>query len=85
MTPVKQKQEELDKLKDSGTAAFDETETMKSMPESVKTAYLKMKQQKDAAEEAIRKAKLAEDEAKAFAKAELKGADLLRRISCRHS
>lgn len=65
----KTKQEELDKLKDSGTAAFDETETMKSMPESVKTAYLKMKQQKDAAEEAIRKAKLAEDDAKAVAKA----------------
>lgn len=50
-------------------AAFDETETMKSMPAEVRAVFEKMKIQKEAAEEELRKAKEAEAEAAAIAKA----------------
>lgn len=50
-------------------AAFDETETMKSMPADVRAMFEKMKNQKDAAEEELRKAKEAEAESAAIAKA----------------
>ena len=50
-------------------ANFDETETMKSMPESIRKAYEKMKSQKDAAEAELRKAREAERTAEAVAKA----------------
>lgn len=50
-------------------AAFDETETMKGMPEAAKELFAKMKAQKEAAEEELRKAKDAECTAKAVAKA----------------
>ena len=45
--------------------AFDETETLKSMPKDVRAMFEKMKAQKDAAEEEVRKAKEAEAIAKA--------------------
>lgn len=50
-------------------AAFDETETIKSMPAEAKALFEKMKNQKEAAEEELRKAKEAEVEANAIAKA----------------
>ncbi len=59
---------ELDTLK-AGGAAFDEEEILKAMPEAAKTVYLKMKAQKEAAEETVRKAKETEEEAQAIAKA----------------
>lgn len=40
---------------------FDETEVLKSMPESARAAFIKMREQKEAAEEQVRKA--AEDKA----------------------
>lgn len=49
--------------------AFDETETMKSMPANVRAVFEKMKNQKDAAEAELRKAREAEAEANAIAKA----------------
>ena len=58
---------ELDTLK-AGTA-FDEEETLKSMPEAARELFTKMKAQKDAAEETVRKAKEAEAHATAVAKA----------------
>jgi F0F1-type ATP synthase membrane subunit b/b' len=51
------------------SAAFDETETMKSMPKEVREMFEKMKIQKEAAEEEVRKAKEAEQTAEAVAKA----------------
>ena len=59
---------ELETLKEKSTA-FDEGETMKSMPEAARELFTKMKAQKDAAEEAVRKAKEAEANAEAIAKA----------------
>lgn len=59
---------ELDTLK-AGSTAFDEEETMKSMPEAARELFAKMKAQKEAAEEAVRKAKEAEAQAEAVAKA----------------
>ncbi len=59
---------ELDALK-ANTAAFDEEEAIKAMPEEARTLFTKMKAQKEAAEEAIRKAKDAEAQATAIAKA----------------
>ena len=59
---------ELDTLKGSSTS-FDEEETMKSMPEPAKQLFMKMKQQKETAEENVRKSKEAEDNATAIAKA----------------
>ena len=52
----------------SGTG-FDEEETMKSMPEAARELFAKMKAQRDAAEEELRKAKDAEQQAEAVAKA----------------
>lgn len=61
---------ELETLKaNNGSAAFDETETMKSMPQEVRDVFEKMKLQKEAAEEEVRKAKEAEKTAEAIAKA----------------
>jgi chromosome segregation ATPase len=59
---------ELDTLK-AGSTAFDEEETLKSMPEAARELFTKMKAQKDAAEETVRKAKEAEANAQAIAKA----------------
>lgn len=59
---------ELDALKAKSTA-FDEEETLKSMPEEARTLFAKLKSQKEAAEEAVRKAKEAETQAEAVAKA----------------
>ena len=50
-------------------AAFDEEETLKSMPEAARELFAKMRAQKDAAEEELRKAKEAEKHAEAVAKA----------------
>lgn len=52
-----------------GKASFDETETIKSMPEPAKTIFLKMRAQKEAAEEAVRKANEATATAEAVNKA----------------
>ena len=66
---------ELDALKqDEGKdgaakAAFDEEETMKAMPKEARELFTKMKAQKNAAEEELRKAKDAEKHAEAVAKA----------------
>lgn len=51
------------------STSFDETETMKSMPESVRAMFEKMRAQKEAAEEQVRKAAEREAEAQAVAKA----------------
>lgn len=59
--------EETDKAK-SG-ASFDEAEVLKGMPEAAREAFVKMKQQKEVAEEELRKAKEAEEESAAIAKA----------------
>lgn len=53
----------------SGNASFDQTETFKSMPKEVQEYLNVIKQQKEAAEEELRKAKDAAEEAKAIAKA----------------
>ena len=60
---------ELDTLKQAGSTAFDEEETLKAMPEAAKAYFVKMKAQKELAEEALRKSKEAEEDAKAIAKA----------------
>lgn len=59
---------ELDTLK-AGATPFDEEETLKSMPAAARELFTKMKAQKDAAEESVRKAKEAETQATAVAKA----------------
>lgn len=51
------------------SASFDETEVLKSMPENVRATYLKMREQKEAAEEQVRKAAEEKAEAEAVAKA----------------
>lgn len=51
------------------SASFDETETLKSMPESVRAMFEKMRAQKEAAEAEVRKAAEREAEAEAVAKA----------------
>ena len=51
------------------SAAFDETETMKSMPANVRAMFEKMRAQKEAAEEQVRKAAEREAENEAVAKA----------------
>lgn len=51
------------------TAAFDETETLKSMPEAARELFLKMRAQKEAAEEQVRKNAEEKAEAEAIAKA----------------
>ena len=50
-------------------AGFDEEEAIKSMPEAAREIFAKMKAQKDAAEEELRKSKEAEQQAEAVAKA----------------
>lgn len=59
---------ELEALK-ANDAASNEEDIIKSMPEEARALYTKMKAQKEAAEEAIRKAKEAEAQATAIAKA----------------
>lgn len=51
------------------SASFDETETLKSMPEPMRAMFLKMRAQKEAAEEQVRKANEEKAEADAIAKA----------------
>lgn len=51
------------------SASFDETETLKSMPEHMRSMFLKMRAQKEAAEEQVRKANEEKAEAAAVAKA----------------
>jgi hypothetical protein len=51
------------------SASFDETELVKSMPEQARALYLKMRTQKEAAEEQVRKNAEAQAEADAIAKA----------------
>lgn len=51
------------------SASFDETETLKSMPEPMRSMFLKMRAQKEAAEEQVRKANEEKVEAAAVAKA----------------
>lgn len=59
------------------SASFDEDEVIKSMPENVRAMFTKMKTQKEAAEEEVRKSKEAEKNAEAVAKAaELKALPL---------
>lgn len=53
----------------TGGASFDETEVVKSMPEEARQLFAKMRMQKEAAEEELRKAKEAEAEADANNKA----------------
>ena len=60
--------EELEALKADNTASNEE-DIIKAMPEEARALYTKMKAQKEAAEEAIRKAKEAEAHATAIAKA----------------
>lgn len=52
------------------SASFDETETLKSMPEAARAMFMKMRAQKEAAEEQVRKANEREAEAAAVAKAQ---------------
>lgn len=51
------------------SAGFDETEVLKSMPEGLREAYVKMREQKEAAEEQVRKAAEEKQHAEAVAKA----------------
>ena len=51
------------------SASFDETETLKSMPEPMRSMFLKMRAQKEAAEEQVRKSNEEKAEAEAIAKA----------------
>lgn len=51
------------------SAAFDETETLKAMPEAARAMFLKMRAQKEAAEEQVRKNAEEKAEADAIAKA----------------
>ena len=55
--------------KTGGGASFDETEVVKSMPEEARQLFAKMRMQKEAAEEELRKAKEAEADADAKNKA----------------
>lgn len=55
--------------KTGGSAPFDETEVVKSMPEEARQLFAKMRMQKEAAEEELRKAKEAEADADAKNKA----------------
>lgn len=51
------------------STGFDETEVLKSMPEAAREAFIKMRAQKEAAEEQVRKAAEEKAEAEAVAKA----------------
>jgi len=64
------KAEEAEKDKNgNGTVSFDQTETFKSMPKEAREYLSLIKQQKEAAEEELRKSKEAALEAEAVAKA----------------
>ena len=63
LAKAKEKPEVDDKPDDEGevddtekSTSFDETEVLKSMPEGIRQEYLKMRAQKEAAEEQVRKA-----------------------------
>lgn len=58
-----------DTKKANSGAAFDEAEVVKGMPKEAREIFQKMQAQKNAAEEELRKAKEAEKDAKAIAKA----------------
>lgn len=66
---AKKKEDEENCGKTGTGTGFDEEETMKSMPEAAKQIFAKMKAQKEAAEEELRKAKDAEAHSEAVAKA----------------
>lgn len=66
---LKAKQKECGENSKKDEASFDEEETMKSMPEPVRQMFAKMKAQKEAAEEELRKSKEAEIQSEAVAKA----------------
>lgn len=66
---LKAKQKECGENSKKDGASFDEEETMKSMPEPVRQMFAKMKAQKEAAEEELRKSKEAEIQSEAVAKA----------------
>lgn len=66
---LKAKQKECGENSKKGESSFDEEETMKSMPEPVRQMFAKMKAQKEAAEEELRKSKEAEIQSEAVAKA----------------
>lgn len=51
------------------SAGFDETEVLKAMPEGLRATFIKMREQKEAAEEQVRKAAEEKAEAEAVAKA----------------
>lgn len=55
--------------KEKSGASFDETEVLKAMPEQAQELFAKMRMQKEAAEEELRKSKEAEAEAEAENKA----------------
>lgn len=55
--------------KPAKSTSFDETEVLKSMPEPMRAEFLKMREQKEAAEEQVRKAREEKIEAEAIAKA----------------
>ena len=57
------------KPKKKKSVGFDETEVLKSMPENAREAFLKMRQQKETAEELVRKANEEKLESEAVAKA----------------
>lgn len=65
---LKAKQKDEEEKKKNGSS-FDEEETMKSMPEAAREMFAKMKAQKEAAEEELRKSKEAEIQSEAVAKA----------------
>ena len=58
-----------DNKKANSGASFDEAEVVKGMPKEAREIFQKMQAQKNAAEEELRKAKEAEKDAKAIAKA----------------
>lgn len=66
---LKAKQKDCEEDKKKNGSSFDEEETMKSMPEAARQMFAKMKAQKEAAEEELRKSKEAEIQSEAVAKA----------------
>lgn len=69
--PAEDKSDEsCDENEDCGkSTSFDETEVLKSMPEGIREEFLKMRAQKEAAEEQVRKAAEEKANAEAVAKA----------------
>lgn len=66
---LRAKQKECEENSKKDGTSFDEEETMKSMPEPARQLFAKMKAQKEAAEEELRKSKEAEIQSEAVAKA----------------